>query len=222
VISAARTAASAVLAAECIHQCDKRVAAFGIVGAGLISRYVVQCFLATGWQLERIAIHDIDRGVQAAFRRWLADISPETISTDGESTEAVLAQSELTLFATVAAEPHVDCVGCLSHRPTILHLSLRDLSPDLILASNNIVDDAEHVVHAGTSIALARDALGHSRFIAGTLADQLLRRITLDRARATVFSPFGLGMLDISLGRWIGNRAADAQAALSVDDFFIA
>lgn len=220
VISAARTAASAAIAAECIYGGGKTVPKFGIIGAGVISRYVVECLLATGWNLESIAVFDTAGVALCAFREWLANLSPATASRAEKSAASVLDSCAVALLATVAAEPHVHAVNCLSHHPTVLHLSLRDLSPDLIMGANNVVDDAEHVIHAGTSIARARMIHGHTRFITATLADVLLGRSALDPSRATIFSPFGLGMLDVALGRWVVHRAAQqASAVYTVEEF---
>ncbi len=50
---------------------------------------------------------------------------------------------------TSAATPHVHDPGWFSHAPVVLHLSLRDLSPRIVLSSFNVVDSVEHVMSAG-------------------------------------------------------------------------
>jgi hypothetical protein len=37
------------------------------------------------------------------------------------------------------------------HNPLVLHVSLRDLAQEIVLASTNIVDDIEHCLKANTS-----------------------------------------------------------------------
>mgnify|MGYP003575602409 CR=1 FL=1 len=68
VISAARTAGSAVLAAEWINGRDKRTHTLGIVGTGLIARYVYRFMRAAGWQVDHVRLFAASPGEAAAFR----------------------------------------------------------------------------------------------------------------------------------------------------------
>ena len=72
-----------------------------------------------------------------------------------DSAEALIRSSDLVVFATVAAEPHVQEVSWFDHHPVVLHVSLRDLAPQILLASTNVVDDVEHCLKANTSPHLA-------------------------------------------------------------------
>src|SRR5262249_5573408 len=56
-ISAARTAASAVLGAEQLHG-SRTAARLAVVGAGVISRNVLEFFRALDWEFGEIAVHD--------------------------------------------------------------------------------------------------------------------------------------------------------------------
>ena len=55
----------------------------------------------------------------------------------------------------------------------MLHVSLRDLSPEILLASANIVDDVDHCLKADTSPHLAEQRTGNRDFMTGTLHDVL-------------------------------------------------
>ena len=98
------------------------------------------------------------------------------------------------------------------HHPTVLHLSLRDICPNVILASQNIVDDVDHCLKARTSVHLAELETGNRDFVAGTLVDVLEKRFALALDRPRIFSPFGLGVLDLARGgdqgRAVRNRPA--------------
>jgi ornithine cyclodeaminase len=102
----------------------------------------------------------------------------------------------------------------------VLNISLRDLAPELIFSSFNFVDDVEHVLQAETSLHLALKESGARDFISGTLGDLVLGSCEVDRSRPIIFSPFGLGVLDVALGKWIYDRAEESGQLRVIEDFF--
>ena len=62
IISASRTAASAVLAAQHLNNGNRNARALGIVGNGLIARYVYQFLLGTGWDIDTVYLYDLASG----------------------------------------------------------------------------------------------------------------------------------------------------------------
>jgi ornithine cyclodeaminase/alanine dehydrogenase-like protein (mu-crystallin family) len=103
----------------------------------------------------------------------------------------------------------------------ILHVSLRDLAPGLLLTCDNLVDDVDHVCREQTSVHLAEQAVGHRGFIRGTLADVLQGRIPprRDDQSITVFSPFGLGVLDVAVGKLVYELALEQNRGQSIKSF---
>jgi ornithine cyclodeaminase len=90
----------------------------------------------------------------------------------------------------------------------VLHVSLRDLHPSAILGAVNVVDDADHVCRERTSLHLAEQEVGDRSFIHAPIG-ALVRGGRLVARRpgdVVVFSPFGLGVLDLALAAWV--RAA--------------
>ena len=85
----------------------------------------------------------------------------------------------------------------------MLHVSLRDLAPQIVLGATNIVDDVEHCLKADTSPHLAEQLTGNRDFLTGTLDDVMTGRVTLPTNRPIVFSPFGLGVLDLAVGKHV-------------------
>jgi len=220
VISAARTAAMAVSAADWLSNRRARPRRLGIVGTGLIARYVHTFLEATGWTFDEIALHDTDSGSIVGFCDYL-DRSAASGGVRAHETAAdVVAASDLVLFATVASEPHLRDPGCFAHGPLVLHLSLRDLAPEILLGSTNIVDDVEHCLKANTSPHLAEQLTGGRDFLAGTLYDVMAGRVQLPATRPVVFSPFGLGVLDLAVGQLVHAETANAGELEVVPGFF--
>ena len=105
------------------------------------------------------------------------------------------------------------------HCPTVLHLSLRDICVNIILASQNIVDDVDHCLKANTSLHLAEKATGNRAFVAGNLVSILDKQLKLDPRKPHLL-PFGLGVLDLAVGNLVLEKAIASGQALALPDFF--
>ncbi|MGW0808331.1 2,3-diaminopropionate biosynthesis protein SbnB [Nonomuraea sp. NPDC002799] len=193
-ISAARTAASAVLAADRLTRGHARPARVGYVGCGLIARTIHAYFAAAGWSFEQVAAYD---AVPANAARFADGVVVH------DTCEELMRACDLVVFATVAGSPHVTEPGALAHHPLVLHVSLRDLAPELIADAANVVDDVDHCLRAGTSLDLAEQLVGGRGFVDGTLYDVMTGRVRVRRDRPVVFSPFGLGVLDLAVGKFV-------------------
>jgi len=124
------------------------------------------------------------------------------------------------VFATVAATPHVSDLSWFDHNPVVLHVSLRDLAPQILLASTNVVDDVDHCLKANTSPHLAEQLTGNRDFLHGTLDDVMAGRVTIPADRAVIFSPFGLGVLDLAVGKYVYDTVVASGDLQVIDDFF--
>ncbi|SDG50739.1 ornithine cyclodeaminase [Lentzea fradiae] len=220
IISAVRTAASAVLAADRLTAGTGRPLRVGFFGVGLIARYIHTYLAGTGWSFDEIGVHDLSAEHAAGFREYLEGTGTSARITVHTDPETLVRESDLVIFATVAGSPHVTDVGWFDHNPLVLNVSLRDLSPEIILASANVVDDVEHCLKADTSPHLAEKLSGGRDFIDGTL-DEVIRGVVQPRpGRPLVFSPFGLGVLDLAVGRHVYEELRAAGELALVDDFF--
>ncbi|GAA4543747.1 2,3-diaminopropionate biosynthesis protein SbnB [Pseudonocardia xishanensis] len=218
IVSAARTAASAALAADALSRDRARPRRLGIVGTGLIARYVHRYLVGTGWEFDEVGVHDLAPESAAGFRDHLDRVGERVRVHDG--AETLLRESDLIVFATVAPRPHVHAPEWFAHSPVVLHVSLRDLAPEVLLTATNIVDDVEHCLKAETSPHLTEQLTGGRGFLAGTLADVLTGRVRVAADRPVVFSPFGLGVLDLAVGRHVHGEVARAGGLHVVDGFF--
>src|SRR5439155_8374333 len=220
IISAARTAASAVLAAHCLNGQSRQARSLGIVGTGFIARYVYDFLVDTGWASEEVRLHDQSPRESEKFRNTACRLEQHRTVTVVPDVAQLVRASDLILFTTVASTPHVVDAALFEHNPLVLHLSLRDLAPEILLESQNVVDDVEHVMMANTCPHLAEQMTGSRSFVTGTLADIMIGRRSVNRRRPIIFSPFGLGILDLALGKWVYDQAVASGQELRLPDFF--
>lgn len=215
-ISAARTAASAVIGARYLHPQPGHCENFGVIGCGPIAWRVIRLLKQSGWQLDSITLSDLDpqRAEHLQQRCLKLGLRARTAAV-----QSCIRESDLMLFATSAVRPGIDQPEWFAHAPTVLHLSLRDLAPAIVLAAQNLADDVSHCLKAATSLELARNQVGHQDFIAGGIADALLGRIVPDRQRTRIFSPFGMGVLDLAVARAVYQDRAGHEGMV-LDDFF--
>ncbi|MFI5983576.1 2,3-diaminopropionate biosynthesis protein SbnB [Streptomyces sp. NPDC051555] len=220
IISASRTAASAALAADRLSRGGQRPRRIGFVGTGLIARYIHHFLEATGWTFDELGVHDLSDQHAESFADYLGRRPGSAPVVVHPTAQELIEESDLVVFATVAAGPHVHDLSWFAHNPLVLNVSLRDLAPEILLAATNIVDDVEHCLKADTSPHLAEQLTNSRDFLDGTLFDVLEGRVELPADRPVIFSPFGLGVLDIALGRYVHDQLRDAGALGVVDGFF--
>jgi ornithine cyclodeaminase len=199
------------------RQRPKRVGFFGV---GLIARYIHTFLAGTGWSFDEIGVHDLSAESAAGFRGYLERSGAANRVTVHDTAERLIRSSDVVVFATVAGQPHVNDLSWFGHNPLVLHVSLRDLAPEIILASTNFVDDVEHCLKANTSPHLAEQLTGNRAFLQGTLGDFMAGRAAAPAGRPLIFSPFGLGVLDLAVGKYVYDEVARAGDLHVVDDFF--
>ncbi|MFZ0708789.1 MAG: 2,3-diaminopropionate biosynthesis protein SbnB [Terrimicrobiaceae bacterium] len=217
-MSATRTAASGALAAEHISPKPFK-GILGVIGTGVIARTTVQWLLFRNWKFRKISLYDVDRKEAEHFSKWLRD--EHNLQADiQDRLEGALSDSSLILFTTTTLDPYLADKRLFEHCPTVLHLSLRDICVNVILASQNIVDDVDHCLKAKTSLHLAEIATGNRDFVSGTLVDLLEKKFEPDYDRPRIFSPFGLGVLDLAVGDLVLEAAKSFGGAIALPDFF--
>src|SRR6516162_7016440 len=155
-ISATRTAASAALAAEHISP-NPFGGNLSVIGTGVIARTTVEWLLFRGWKFRKISLYDVDRKEMKHFSKWLRD--QHSLQADIQvCLDDAIWDSSLVLFATTTLEPYLADERLFAHAPTVIHLSLRDICANVILTSQNIVDDVDHCLKAKPSLHLTQMA----------------------------------------------------------------
>lgn len=211
VISAKRTAAAAAVALRALGESPQSI---GFIGCGPINFEIFR-FVAHLFPLKRVYLVDLDPSRASRFAERARSQGAEvTLST----LEETLASADVVSFATNATTPHV---ASLPARPfVVLHISLRDLAPEIIAGAYNVVDDVEHVCSARTSVHLAAEATGRRDFIRGTIPDLLNGTFRYERPDVpTIVSPFGMAILDLAVLREVLARTGDQEGVMRVANF---
>ena len=220
IISAARTAASASLAAYWLNGQSREAQSLGIVGTGFIARYVYDFLIDTGWAIKEVRLYDTSPAESEKFKSTACRPEHHQSVTVVPHVTDLLTASDLIVFTTVASTPHIADPWLFDHNPLVLHISLRDLAPEILLRSQNVVDDVEHVMKANTSPHLTEQLSGNRNFVTGTLAEIMQGQKSVSRSRPIIFSPFGLGVLDVAVGKWVYDQAVAAGEDQRISDFF--
>jgi ornithine cyclodeaminase len=207
IISARRTAASAALSAQVLHG-DQEVKSLGLIGCGLISFEIARFVKAAMPNIELLTIFDLSEQRASQFAEHCRELLEIEVNL-AKNVDAVLKSSTLIAFATTAINPYVSDLSACLPGTTLLHISLRDLTPEMILQNTNIVDDIDHICRARTSVHLAEELHGSRDFIRCTLADVMNGESTAREHPddIVIFSPFGLGVLDMAVGKLVTKLA---------------
>ncbi len=220
VISAKRTAASAALAAKVLH--TGPAACVGLIGCGPINFEVIRFVMAIMPGIESLLIFDqhVDRAEH--FKTKCLTLSDSLSVEVAPDAMTVLANCHLSTLATTAGTPHIQQLPPIDGQRTILHVSLRDFSPEIITSSDNVVDDVDHVCRAQTSLHLAEQLTGQRDFIRCSLGELLLGRAAAPNPahQTTIFSPFGLGILDLALADFVFRQGVEQDQGLVMNSFF--
>jgi ornithine cyclodeaminase/alanine dehydrogenase-like protein (mu-crystallin family) len=191
-----------------------------LVGCGVINLEVLRFLLAALPTISQVTLFDRDRDRAVEFARVCKEVAPSVRVRVADDAGQAMAAHSLVCFATTALQPHTHLSAC---RPgaTVLHLSLRDVQPEAILGCQNVVDDADHVCREGTSLYLAEQMTGNRGFIAASIGAILSAPESFHRDPGCirVFSPFGLGILDLAVARFVWQAAKQRNLGLELHDF---
>lgn len=218
-ISAQRTAASAALAARHFAG-DPAPTGVTLVGCGVINMEVLRFLVVALPSLSEVTLFDLDDRRARDFAQRCVEAAPNVkVRTELDLPDA-LAANGLISIATTASQPHTDLSACLPGS-VVLHLSLRDVYPDTIMANQNVVDDEGHVCRERTSLHLAEMITLSHHFIDASIGQILCgtAKFRRDPEKLLIFSPFGLGALDIAVAEFVRQSAISLNLGFDVEDF---
>src|SRR5260370_41450663 len=117
-----------------------------MVGTGYIADYVYDFLVDSGWAIKDVRLYDTSPVESETFRNTACRLEQHRTITVVPDVAQLVRACDLILFTTVASTPHIADVALFEHNPLVLHISLRDLTPEILLRSQNVVDDVEHVM----------------------------------------------------------------------------
>lgn len=219
IISALRTVYSAILVSNLLIT-SKRTRSIGIVGTGNISEQFINCLNQQNWEINLIKLFDLNPQVSMKLKEKINQEQPKIKVEIVKELKELIIESELIFLSTTSPTPYITELSWLSHNPIILNISLRDLAPETLIGSNNIVDDITHVLNANTSPHLAQQKYGHADFINCTVAQLINGYNQFNNNQPIIFSPMGMGILDLAVANYIYNEAKSSNLCIEIDDFF--
>ena len=221
VINARRTAASAAAAARVLAP-DAGPDAVALIGCGPINFEIVRFLLATRPGLRRLTLFDLDPMRAERFGARCVERWPSLAARVAGGVAEALDGQSLVSIATTAPAPHLADLSPCAAGAVVLHVSLRDIAPEVLLACDNVTDDVDHVCRADTSLDLAARRTGSRDFIRTTIGEILTGAAPARAGDGTmaVFSPFGLGILDIAVADLVRRLALAEGRGMVLGGFF--
>src|SRR5262249_25540332 len=122
IISAARTAASAVMAAQALSAGQRAIGSLGVVGPRPFAPYIYTFLIKLGWKAERVHLFDLDPAESERFKNGVIDRDRHSQIAVSRDVASLIRESELIVFATSSSTPYVDDTGLFKHNPIVLHV----------------------------------------------------------------------------------------------------
>lgn len=214
IISAKRTAAGAVAAAQMLHQ--RKIGNVGIVGCGRINYETLQFLL----QVEDVSVVFIYDQVVGRAENFKRKFNIESQIKIRNNIEDVFLKCDLIFLATTAGEPYIFDDSLIKNDHTIIDTSLRDFSPKIVKKCFNVVDSICHVNRENTSIHLAFLENNKIDFDVEEIGNIYISN-NFDRGKKPVlYSAFGLGILDLGLAYYTKKLALELNEFAEIKDFY--
>jgi ornithine cyclodeaminase len=204
-ISASRTAASATLAATLLISNKTIEHKLLFVGCGVISKTIMDFIQVSDIKISCIYLYDIKASAASQLKQSIQEKYGLNVHVVSSLYEG-MRQANLIVFATTQVKPYISRAHIHLDEledKVILGISLRDICPDIVISLNNIVDDIDHCLKADTSVHLTEQQYQNRAFIHGNIADLINGANILDANKATLFSPFGMGILDLNVAKYV-------------------
>ncbi len=214
-ISAARTAASVALVKQVLDRTSGPARSMSFIGAGVIACTILEYLLGADCLAEAVQVYDVDSGSRdhlVAFARRKG-VCAQALDHLDDALDA-----DVFVTATTVSVPYIHTA--LRPGQVAFNVSLRDFDPHVVLGSDNYLDDVDHCLKQNTSPHLAEQVSGGRTFVTGVIPELLDGRKAFWGERSSIVSPFGLGVLDLALGKFVLDRAKESGRTVPIDGFF--
>jgi N-[(2S)-2-amino-2-carboxyethyl]-L-glutamate dehydrogenase len=218
-ISALRTAAVTALAAELLQ--GNRVEKLAVIGAGAVGRVHLDLLPGRLAGLHEVHLYDLDRSRAAAVEREYRDrLAERGISLEVTSTaRAAIADAGLVVPVTTTTTGYI-ARDWLAAGALVVHVSLDDLLPEVVLAADQVLVDDWGLVRDDQRRLLGRmyrdgllagpdeAALGRKR-VRCELGDVIVGRQPgrTSPGELILVNPFGLAIEDLALAAGVDEAA---------------
>lgn len=221
IISAKRTASGAALTASLLIEDKSTVKAVTVIGTGLINFETVNFLLHLFPELKQLYVYDLDINRSQLFKEVVNRKYPQVNVECCETMQEGMQHSQVITIATTAIKPYIFELQGISNSTVVLHTSLRDLAPEIMISANNVVDDIKHACSANTSLFLASQIKPASEYISCTIGELISqgKSTFIKNDRPTIVSPFGMGILDLALAQFIYQKAQGNKTGININNF---
>lgn len=219
IISALRTVYSAILVCNLLLS-NKKIQSLGVVGAGNLAERFLECLHKQNWSIKEINIFDLEPQACPKLQNKIKQINPRIDVKIIKKLKDLITTSEVIFLSTTSLEPYIKETAWFKHNPIVLNISLRDIAPEILVSSNNIVDDINHILNANTSPHLAQQKYNHSKFINCTVGQLIKGYNNFDSTKPIIFSPMGMGVLDLAVANYIYDKAKHEDLCINISNFF--
>ncbi len=220
-ISAVRTAAFAALTTQ--HLLDKNPSKIGVIGTGFIAKNIIEHLIGIDKCPEILSVYDIERNQLLKSKDFLSEKFQGKIEVS-ETVRDVSQNADLIIITTDAITPHISEIDLFNPGSLILHISLRDLSVEIMQKCINVTDNVEDAIREGTSLGNAYNKYGQELMQIYSLHEILIneeaKRIIDQKMKPIIFSPFGLGVLDIAIAQYVYDSAKLSGLGQEIHNFF--
>lgn len=220
IISALRTVYSAIIIGEYLSNVKHSKKIIGIIGTGNISRHFVESIISERWKIKQIILYDSNGKAVVKLKEAIQNLNSNIKIEVQDDLNKLIINSEIIFLSTTSQKPYIRDISLFKSKSIVLHISLRDLAPEILISSNNIVDDIDHVLNANTSPHLAYQKTGNKSFINCTVYELINGYNNFDPKKTIIFSPMGMGILDLMVANYLYEESQRQKLNIEINNFF--
>lgn len=190
----------------------------GVVGCTEVNAESVACLSSVFPSLTSLLVFDNDAARAVAFTRQMSERFRRLQLSIAGSIGVLFSSCKLATIATSARQPHIGVDARYLPGATLLQLSRRDLSPEVMVMSRNVVDDANAQCADDGSLQQAERMIGNRSFITCLLDDVLMNGTQPRRSHSErlIYTGQGHECLDVAVAQLVAAHAHATGAGVRI------